>query len=81
LIHDFFKSNGIDVAEEYCKDNLKFSLIIKPSDENAVFFFKSGFSDYRCQYRIWQMIVDPEKSNKLIAAVVVDKNNSSRQVI
>jgi hypothetical protein len=42
LIHDFF-SNGIDVAEEYCKDNLKFSLIIKPSDENAVFFFKSGF--------------------------------------
>jgi hypothetical protein len=55
---------------------LKFPLFIKPSDENAVFFFKSGFSDYRCQYRIWQMIVDPEKSNKLIAAVVVDKNNS-----
>jgi carbamoyl-phosphate synthase large subunit len=32
LIHDFFKSNGIDVAEEYCKDNLKFPLFIKPSD-------------------------------------------------
>jgi hypothetical protein len=55
-----FKSNGIDVAEEYCKDNLKFSLI-KPSDECSV-LFKSGFQIIDAN-RIWQMIVDPEKSN------------------
>jgi hypothetical protein len=33
----------MELMLQYCKDNLKFSLIIKPSDENAVFFFKSGF--------------------------------------
>lgn len=32
LIHDFFEGNGIEVAEEYTKDNLKFPLFIKPSD-------------------------------------------------
>jgi hypothetical protein len=31
-----FKVNGIDVAEEYCKDNLKFPLFIKPSDGSRV---------------------------------------------
>jgi hypothetical protein len=30
------------------------------SDEDSLFYFKSGFSDYRCEYKIWQMIVDPE---------------------
>jgi hypothetical protein len=37
-----------------------------------VFFFKSGFQIIDANIE-WQMIVDPEKSNKLIAAVVVDK--------
>jgi carbamoyl-phosphate synthase large subunit len=32
LIHDFFESNGIEVAEEYPKNNLNFPLFIKPSD-------------------------------------------------
>jgi carbamoyl-phosphate synthase large subunit len=32
LIHDFFEHNGIEVAEEYAKDNLQFPLFIKPSD-------------------------------------------------
>ncbi|MDO9509996.1 MAG: ATP-grasp domain-containing protein [Candidatus Magasanikbacteria bacterium] len=32
LIHDFFELNGIEVAEEYAKDDLKFPLFIKPSD-------------------------------------------------
>jgi hypothetical protein len=46
------------------------------SDEDSLFHFKSGFSDYRCEYKIWQMIVDPEKYNQLIDAVEIDKNNS-----
>jgi hypothetical protein len=46
------------------------------SDEDSLFYFKSGFSDYRCEYKIWQMIVDPEKYNQLIDAVEIDKNNS-----
>jgi len=32
LIHDFFISNGVTVAEEYKKGELKFPLFIKPSD-------------------------------------------------
>ena len=32
LIHQFFESKNIEVAEEYSKDNLQFPLFIKPSD-------------------------------------------------
>lgn len=32
LIHDFFESKGVEVAEEYDKKHLKFPLFIKPSD-------------------------------------------------
>jgi hypothetical protein len=31
------------MLQKSCKDNLKFSLIIKPSDENAVFFLNQVF--------------------------------------
>jgi hypothetical protein len=35
LIHDF-KVNGIDVAEEYCKDNLKFHFSLNQVKEAEV---------------------------------------------
>jgi hypothetical protein len=46
------------------------------SDEDSLFYFKSGFSDYRCQYKIWQTIVDPRKYNELIEKAKVDINNT-----
>jgi hypothetical protein len=46
------------------------------SDEDSLFYFKSGFSDYRCQYKIWQMIVDHEKYNELVEKAKVDVNNT-----
>jgi hypothetical protein len=36
------------------------------------FILNQVFSDYRCEYKIWQMIVDP-KYNQLIDAVEIDK--------
>lgn len=36
------------------------------SDEDSLFRFKSGFSDYRCIYQIWRMIVDDENYKNLI---------------
>ncbi|MNF59860.1 hypothetical protein D3C84_414610 [compost metagenome] len=46
------------------------------SDEDSLFLFKAGFSDYRCEYKIWQMVVDQGKYNELINGVEVDKNIS-----
>lgn len=42
------------------------------NDDDSLFFFKSGFSDYRGLYQTWQMIVDDEKYNELV------KNNKSK---
>jgi hypothetical protein len=36
------------------------------SDEDSLFAFKSSFSNYSCQYKIWQLIVDKEKYNDLV---------------
>jgi hypothetical protein len=36
------------------------------SDSDSLFFFKSGFSNYRGLYQTWQMIVDDEKYNELV---------------
>lgn len=44
------------------------------SDEDSLFRFKSGFSDYRCSYQIWQLIIDREKYDEL-----VEKSNADRQ--
>lgn len=41
------------------------------SDDDSLFKFKSGFSDYQCQFQIWQMIIDSEKYKELVI-----KNNS-----
>jgi len=46
------------------------------SDEDSLFYFKSGFSDYRCEYKTWQMIVDHEKYNELVEKTTVDVNSS-----
>lgn len=46
------------------------------SDEDSLFRFKAGFSNYRCSYQIWQMVVDIEKYNELIVEAGVDENNS-----
>lgn len=46
------------------------------SDEDSLFLFKTGFSDYRCEYKTWQMIIDYQKYNELTAAVGEDKNDS-----
>ena len=46
------------------------------SDEDSLFYFKSGFSDYRCEYKTWQMIVDHEKYNELVEKTAVDVNTT-----
>jgi hypothetical protein len=46
------------------------------SDEDSLFYFKSGFSNFRCFYQIWQKVIDREKYNELIVEVGVDKDNS-----
>lgn len=46
------------------------------SDDDSLFLFKAGFSDYRCEYKIWQMVVDQGKYNELINGMEVDKNIS-----
>jgi hypothetical protein len=42
------------------------------SDEDSLFRFKSGFSDYRSNYQIWQMVVDSEKYNELVKKTRID---------
>lgn len=37
------------------------------SDEDSLFLFKSGFSNYRCQFSVWKFIVNHEKYNELQA--------------
>jgi hypothetical protein len=46
------------------------------SDEDSLFYFKSGFSNYRCEYKTWQMIVDHEKYNELVEKTTADVNSS-----
>lgn len=51
LIHSFFKSNNVTVAEEYNKDALKFPLFIKPRDgsrsiDTFVINTKDDLTDY-----------------------------------
>jgi hypothetical protein len=46
------------------------------NDEDSLFYFKSGFSDYRCEYKTWQMVVDPEKYNELVEKAKVDVNST-----
>ncbi|MEO4006317.1 MULTISPECIES: GNAT family N-acetyltransferase [unclassified Flavobacterium] len=45
------------------------------SDEDSLFRFKSGFSDYRCNYKVWQFIVDPEKYDELVKNCKVVRTN------
>lgn len=45
------------------------------SDEDSLFRFKSGFSKLRCQYQIWQLIIDNEKYDELVAIKNTDKNS------
>lgn len=42
------------------------------SDEDSLFRFKSGFSDYYCIYKIWQMIIDEEKYFSLAESVGIN---------
>ena len=35
------------------------------SDDDSLFRFKSGFSDYRCQFKVWNYIADQELYNVL----------------
>ncbi len=34
-------------------------------EDDFLFKFKSGFSDYECQYKVWKFIVDQKKYNEL----------------
>ncbi|WP_347068298.1 GNAT family N-acetyltransferase [Flavobacterium sp. WV_118_3] len=45
------------------------------SDQDSLFKFKSGFSDYRCMYKVWQFIVDPEKYDELVGNRKVVRSN------
>ena len=44
------------------------------SDDDSLFRFKSGFSNFQCQFKIWKMIINEEKYNELVI-----KNNSDKQ--
>lgn len=46
------------------------------SDEDSLFRFKSGFSDYTSDFKIWQMIVDHKKYNELVEKAMVDVNKT-----
>ena len=46
------------------------------SDEDSLFRFKSGFSDYRCEYKIWRMIVDTKTYNELVELSKADKTST-----
>jgi hypothetical protein len=46
------------------------------SDDDSLFYFKSGFSDYRCDYQIWQMIIDSKKYKELSEKVTAAVNNT-----
>jgi hypothetical protein len=46
------------------------------SDDDSLFRFKKGFSDFLCMYQIWQMIIDEVKYNELIEESGVDKSGS-----
>lgn len=46
------------------------------SDEDSLFRFKSGFSDYRCLYQVWRIIVDEKKYQELVEKSKANKNSS-----
>ncbi|PWN60609.1 GNAT family N-acetyltransferase [Chryseobacterium oncorhynchi] len=45
------------------------------SDDDSLFRFKSGFSNKKCEFKIWQYIIDTAKYNKL-SEKVTDKNSA-----
>lgn len=45
---------------------------VNGSDEDSLFYFKSGFSNYRCEFKTWQLVVDPEKYKELVEKATVD---------
>jgi len=46
------------------------------SDKDSLFRFKAGFSQYRCFYQIWQMIVNPKKYDELVKNSNSDSQSS-----
>lgn len=36
------------------------------SDEDPLFRFKAGFSNYYCQYQVWELIVDSKKYDEMV---------------
>ena len=46
------------------------------SDEDSLFRFKSGFSSYRCQFKTWQYIVEPDAYNILVSQRTKNKDSS-----
>jgi hypothetical protein len=64
------------IANEFKLDFLHLGGGVGGSDNDSLFFFKSGFSDYRGLYQTWQLIVDDEKYNHLIIASQRKKENS-----
>lgn len=70
LIIDEARLLGNDLQLEY----LHLGGGVGGSDDDSLFKFKSGFSKFECQYQIWQMIIDDNKYNELVA-----KNNSNTE--
>jgi hypothetical protein len=46
------------------------------SDDDSLFRFKKGFSDFLCMYQIWQMIIDEEKYDDLIQKLNADRQSN-----
>ena len=46
------------------------------NDNDSLFKFKSGFSDYRNQFQIWQAVIDQEVYDDLCSQANADQNSS-----
>lgn len=88
LIHDFFELNGIEVAEEYAKDNLKFPLFIKPSDGSRsidTFLIEdiTALTDYHCQNDKFMFLeyLDPSENDEYTCDAYYGRDNILKCVV
>lgn len=65
------------LGNELCLDYLHLGGGVGGSDEDPLFRFKSGFSNFYCQYEVWQLIVDQAKYDELVESKGLKNQESS----
>lgn len=63
------------IANEFKLDFLHLGGGVGGNDSDSLFFFKSGFSDYRGLYQTWQLVIDNEKYKELIKENLSENQN------